>query len=556
MTETPSEYIGTYVDYAEEDSSDYTRYKWSRFQGIQGEKGDQGIPGINGTNGLTYYLHIKYSNDGSSFTGNNGETPGNYIGVYTDTTVADSNDFRRYTWSKIKGEQGAQGISVLECIPLYYCTDVTNTPAKPTSPVTVNSTSVYSVWNKGISKWTPTNKYYFVCEQTAFSDGTYKWSDVVRDVATELANEKAYDADKKSEEAAKVATNYMNFVNNKGLIVGDMTTGTLGKNTLIDASGMAVRDGENEMARFGAESSHIGVFDSANFVIGKTVELGFFKDKQNNKLISSITSKLESIAQTIGSEKKNKKVARTSLKSNGNIELTAEGGTGISMGITHTGIDEDTGVELNASCIEMTIRGFVDGYSSFTPFRIKSDFRPSMGLQLIRPINPYISMRTENIILQTDRTRNARIDYVWDNKYIDHGQSVNFYPIPGVMYLMISKQYKYSNLARLQGYYIRAYIADEEGYIIAASLGGTGGGITITPKNDTKNFKPYIIFKGGSKDASTGATTKAVCYVTIKKIDSVNSLEFNNYLQDYLYTDEGNLEDEVADAYGYSNENK
>ena len=139
-------------------------------------------------------------------------------------------------------------------------------------------------------------------------------------------------------------------------------------------------------------------------------------------------------------------------------------------------------------------------------------------------------MRAENIILQTEKRRNSRIDYVWDNKYIEHGQSANFYPVPGVMYLMISKQYKYSDIQRLQGQYIRTYISDDKGYIIAASLGGTGGGITITVKNDTKNLRPYIIFKGGSKDSSTGATTKANCYVTIKKIDSVNSSEYNNCL--------------------------
>lgn len=110
MTETPSEYIGTYVDYNATDSTDYTKYTWSRFQGLQGEKGEQGIPGTDGSNGQTYYLHIKYSNDGGkTFTSNNGETPGTYIGVYTDTTAADSTSVSKYTWSKIKGETGAQG---------------------------------------------------------------------------------------------------------------------------------------------------------------------------------------------------------------------------------------------------------------------------------------------------------------------------------------------------------------------------------------------------------------------------------------------------------------
>ena len=133
MTETPSTYIGTYVDYTREDSTDYTKYTWARFQGLQGAKGDQGIPGTNGTDGQTYYLHIKYSNDGGkTFTSNNGENTGDYIGVYTDTTQADSTSVSKYTWSKIKGEQGEQGVpgndgkdgekgqSLVSSVPQWY----------------------------------------------------------------------------------------------------------------------------------------------------------------------------------------------------------------------------------------------------------------------------------------------------------------------------------------------------------------------------------------------------------------------------------------------------
>ena len=64
MTEIPNTYIGTYVDFTQEDSTDPKKYTWSRFQGVQGPQGTQGIPGTNGANGKTSYLHIKYSNDG------------------------------------------------------------------------------------------------------------------------------------------------------------------------------------------------------------------------------------------------------------------------------------------------------------------------------------------------------------------------------------------------------------------------------------------------------------------------------------------------------------
>lgn len=52
-------------------------------------------------------------------------------------------------------------------------------------------------------------------------------------------------------EAAKVATNFMKYIDGLGLIVGDMRGDTLGQNTLLDSNGMAVRNGRNEIVRFG-----------------------------------------------------------------------------------------------------------------------------------------------------------------------------------------------------------------------------------------------------------------------------------------------------------------
>ena len=107
MSETPSVYIGTYVDYTEEDSDDYTKYTWSRFQGLQGE---QGIPGKDGASGITYYWHIKYSNDGgATFTANNGETPGKFMGTLVDTNPTDSSTPSAYKWAEIKGDKGDKG---------------------------------------------------------------------------------------------------------------------------------------------------------------------------------------------------------------------------------------------------------------------------------------------------------------------------------------------------------------------------------------------------------------------------------------------------------------
>lgn len=115
MTETPSTYIGTYVDFTQADSEDPKKYTWSRFQGLQGPQGTQGIPGTNGTNGKTSYLHIKYSNDGGkTFTGNSGEDVGTYIGTCVDYNQSDPTSVGSYKWAKIKGEQGERGLQGLQ----------------------------------------------------------------------------------------------------------------------------------------------------------------------------------------------------------------------------------------------------------------------------------------------------------------------------------------------------------------------------------------------------------------------------------------------------------
>ena len=111
MTETPSAYIGTYVDFVQEDSTDPARYTWTQFKGSQGVKGDQGIAGKNGADGKTSYLHIAYANSADGKTGFDVSNSAGkfYIGQYTDFTQADSTDPTKYAWTKIKGENGKDG---------------------------------------------------------------------------------------------------------------------------------------------------------------------------------------------------------------------------------------------------------------------------------------------------------------------------------------------------------------------------------------------------------------------------------------------------------------
>nr|DAX50849.1 MAG TPA: tail protein [Bacteriophage sp.] len=108
MSKTPNKYIGTYTDFSGVDSTDPSKYTWAKFEGDQGA---QGVPGTPGANGKTPYFHIAYANSADGRTGFSVDDSVNklYIGQYTDYAPDDSTDPTKYSWTKIKGEQGTAG---------------------------------------------------------------------------------------------------------------------------------------------------------------------------------------------------------------------------------------------------------------------------------------------------------------------------------------------------------------------------------------------------------------------------------------------------------------
>lgn len=92
-----TQYMGVCSTTSPTAPTSYSSYTWTR---CKGEDGANGTPGQVSADGRTQYLHIKYSDDGETFTGNNGEDFGAYIGTLVDFTEADSTTFSNYTWKK------------------------------------------------------------------------------------------------------------------------------------------------------------------------------------------------------------------------------------------------------------------------------------------------------------------------------------------------------------------------------------------------------------------------------------------------------------------------
>ena len=101
-------YIGIYTGTSPTPPTTASSYLWSK---IKGEDGANGVPGAKGADGRTPYFHTAYSNSptGDRDFSTTNSTGKEYIGTYSDFEVADSTDFRKYKWVKIKGENGAKG---------------------------------------------------------------------------------------------------------------------------------------------------------------------------------------------------------------------------------------------------------------------------------------------------------------------------------------------------------------------------------------------------------------------------------------------------------------
>lgn len=106
-TVTEAIYVGIADNRTTETPSDNPKdYIWSRFRG---EDGADGI-GIPGENGETSYIHTAYANsiDGTVDFSTT-DTDRIYIGHYSDFEKTDSTDPAKYTWARMRGEDGPPG---------------------------------------------------------------------------------------------------------------------------------------------------------------------------------------------------------------------------------------------------------------------------------------------------------------------------------------------------------------------------------------------------------------------------------------------------------------
>lgn len=92
----------------------------------------------DGKDGVSSYIHKKYSNfsDGRDMNDNSNST---YLGFYTGTSKSAPADYTQYSWTKIKGNDGARGQDGRDGKPVYFHTAYANSQDGRTDFSTTNN---------------------------------------------------------------------------------------------------------------------------------------------------------------------------------------------------------------------------------------------------------------------------------------------------------------------------------------------------------------------------------------------------------------------------------
>lgn len=125
----------------------------------------------------------------------------------------------------------------------------------------------------------------------------------------------------KISEAAKVATNFMKYIEGLGLVVGDMRGNTLGQNALLDANGMCVRNNNSEIVRFGITDIKVVNEDGDPVYSGA----GSVVKSQNNIVVS--TQQTKDANDTNVGGKAALELYYDSAKDNMSLSLSVKSGT-------------------------------------------------------------------------------------------------------------------------------------------------------------------------------------------------------------------------------------
>ena len=253
MTETPSEYIGICTDQNQADPTTAKSYTWSKFEGKDGANGIQGPAGKDGT---PSYVHFAYSTtaDGSGSFSVEPFDGAKYIGVLTNSTKEDSQTYTDYTWSQMRGDDGANGKNgdyITDIFEQYYLS------TSATKQEGGSWSTTQPAWSSGHYIWTRSEIHWIKYSTEGDPIAITEYTEPVLAQALNSANENA-----------RYVRGFMEY-DGTGLTIGRYNTGTndtVSKVKLASTGQLEVYNGNTEVAYFGS-TARIGTTSGYNTYI-------------------------------------------------------------------------------------------------------------------------------------------------------------------------------------------------------------------------------------------------------------------------------------------------
>ena len=248
-------YIGQYVDFTKADSTNPAKYRWSKFQGPKGDKGDKGATGPQGPQGPQGVKGDKGPQGDKGATGATGpQGPQGAAGkdanqvVHTVNGNGESNLYVEFATIKITGSYANQPTTFKLGGRGFETTDVQFSfiSANNSNPGLdfLRSSGGWPLWiyKKATSTWgliTRLNEPWGHLRVFNYTQGSGPYT--VMWTSTKLASLPSGSINANPLQAAKTATNFMQFTDGTGLEVGNKTSGSWsGYRTKISASAFEI----------------------------------------------------------------------------------------------------------------------------------------------------------------------------------------------------------------------------------------------------------------------------------------------------------------------------
>lgn len=286
----------------------------------------------------------------------------------------------------------------VKSVTTYYLLQ-SSTAAKPSKPTAIPPGGNWKTMEPTYESGSTSTLYTVIL--TVMSNDTYIYSDVSKSSSYEAAKEawnKANHAQSAADDAAKVATNYIEGTGD-GLIVGKMDSQTLGANVKVGADAMEIRKGDTVLARYAADKVELGR-NSRNAVLelcGGTATISSAKKNVNGKEVT-----FSKIGGTDGA----------ALEASSYLDIRAEDAVNMSTSKTYKDGNDDCISESIFSMISPEINAEQDAVSFL---EYVGNYTSPGGS---KDVQNYIAVSNEGILLSTVKghvSDNNKVSLVLNN---------------------------------------------------------------------------------------------------------------------------------------------